>query len=101
MHSKARPVFYLQSFCKSRCCQSRLLFTAMKILLMPAAAKRELEKFAATLPEGDTLPQPTSADSSEPISQVPGIVYKNPAGQSQPATVPMHGSTHSGFQGGG
>ena len=47
---------------------------------MPAAAKRELEKYAATLPEGDTLPQPTAAGSGVPISQVPGIVYKDPAG---------------------
>ena len=65
---------------------------------MPAAAKRELEKYAATLPEGDTLPQPTAADSSEPISQVPGTVYKDPAGQSQPATVPIDGSTRSSLQ---
>ena len=65
---------------------------------MPAAAKRELDKYAATLPEGDTLPQPTAADSSEPISQVPGTVYKDPAGQSQPAAVPICGSTRSSLQ---
>ena len=62
---------------------------------MPAAAKRELEKYAATLPEGDTLPQSVAADGSEPISQVPGIVYKDPAGQSQPPTTGPHPRLHS------